>query len=342
MSYQVVNTFYTPNTDFGENLLVPLGAALANGHWTKEEEIVASAVDADAVIGSGSLQPYTRRVLGSLPRCRIIASQGIGYDRVDVEAATQLGIVVTNVPDYCLDEVSSRAIALMLALNHKIILLNQAVKEKQVCFVLNRQALWEIATPIFRMRDQTLGIIGMGKIGTATALKARGLGMQVVAYDPYVFKGVIESHATRPVDLDTLLRESDYVSIHTPLTSETSGIIGYEQARKMKRTAYLINTARGGCVDEPGLILALQEGLIAGAGLDVTAKEPIEPDNPLLGMPNVILTGHSAGYSETAAPELFHRPMTQVVMALRGEWPLYVVNPDVKKLWLDKWGKGAR
>ena len=339
MSHKVVNAFHLPDVDFGEGLLEPLGAAMVSGVWLTEDGIIANAADADALICSATHQPLSRRVMAALCRCRIIASVGIGYSQADVEAATEQGIVVTNVPDYCLDEVSGRAIAFVLALGHKLLQLDRAVKENQVCFLLEREALKRTAHPIFRMRGQTLGIIGLGKIGVATAIKARGLGMSVIAYDPYVFDGVMESWGVEPVGLDTLLRESDFVSVHTPLTLETRGMFGFEEFTKMKRTAYFINVARGDCVDEAALVRALQEGLIAGAGLDVTAQEPLSADNPLLKMCNVILTGHSAAYSESADPELWIKPMTQVVMALRGEWPQYVVNPLVKRKWLEKWSK---
>jgi D-3-phosphoglycerate dehydrogenase len=150
---------------------------------------------------------------------------------------------------------------------------------------------------------------------------------------------VMESRGAKPVDLDTLLTESDFVTIHTPLTSETKGMFGYEQFKKMKRTAYFINTARGGCVEQAGLIKALTEGLIVGAGIDVTIDEPIAPDNELLTMTNVILTGHSAWYSVTSETDLYRRPMTQVVQALRGELPVYTVNVEVKAKWMARWGK---
>ncbi len=340
MTFKVVNSFWMPEIDFGERLLESLGATVVNVICQSEDEIVAQASDADAIIGSASHQPFTRRVISTLSRCRIIASAGVGYNRIDLQAATESGIVVTNVPDYCLDEVSGRAIAFVLALGHKIIQLDRAVKERQVCFLLDRRALKEVAHPMFRMRDQTLGIIGLGRIGTATALKAKGLGMRVVAYDPYVFGAVMESWGVKPVDLDTLLEESDFVSVHSPLTSETRGMFGHDEFKKMKRTAYFINVARGDCVDEAALIRALREGLIAGAGLDVTAEEHICADNPLLGMSNVILTGHSAAYSESADPELWLRPMTQVKAALRGEWPPYAINPGAKAHWLERWSKG--
>jgi len=341
MGLKVANVFPLPQVDFGDELLDPLGAELVKGMWMTEEEIVAHARDADAVIGVVSIQPFNRTLLTALPKCRVIAGIGIGYDKTDLEAATELGIAVTNVPDYCLDEVSGLAIGYVLALGHRLLQIDRAVRERRIVFTVNKNALDEIACPMFRMQGQTIGIVGLGKIGTVTALKARGLGMRVIAYDPYVLGPVMESRGVTPVDFETLLRESDFVSIHTPLTSETNKMFGYEQFKKMKPTAYFVNTARGGCVDQPALIQALKEGLIAGAGIDVTVDEPIAPDNPLLTMTNVILTGHSAWYSVTSEADLYRRPMTQVVQALRGEFPMYTVNTDVKAKWITRWGKKA-
>jgi D-3-phosphoglycerate dehydrogenase len=339
MGLKVANVFPLPQIDFGDELLDPLDAELVKGMWMTEEEIVANAQEADAVIGVVSIQPFNRTLLTALRKCRVIAGIGIGYDKTDLEAATELGIAVTNVPDYCLDEVSGLAIGDMLALGHRMLQIDRAVRERRIVFTVDKAALDEIARPLFRMRDQTLGIVGLGKIGTVTALKAQGLGMRVIAYDPYVLGPVMESRGVKPVDFETLLRESDFVSLHTPLTSETSKMFGYEQFKKMKPTAYFINTARGGCVDQPGLIQALREGVIAGAGIDVTVDEPISPDNPLLSMQNVILTGHSAWYSITSEVDLYRRPMTQVVQALNGELPEYTVNTDVKAKWITRWGQ---
>jgi D-3-phosphoglycerate dehydrogenase len=339
MGFKIVNVFPLPDTDFGYELLDPLGAVLVKAMSMTEEEIIAQAHDADAVIGVVSLQPFNRRLLGALPKCRIIAGIGIGYDKTDVEAASELGIAITNVPDYCLDEVSGLAISFMLALGHRLVTIDKAVKERRIVFTVDKKALTEVAYPMFRMRDQTLGIAGIGKIGTVTALKARGLGMRVIGYDPYVLKPVMESRGVEPVDFETLLRESDFVTIHTPLTSETSGMFGYEEFKKMKRTAYFINTARGGCVEQGGLSKALKEGLIAGAGIDVTVDEPMLPDNELLTLPNVILTGHSAWYSVTSEADLYRRPATQVVQALKGSWPTYAVNPEGKANWMARWGR---
>jgi len=341
MSFKIVNTINIAGIDFGEKLLESLDATLIKGSWSTEDELIANTAGADAVIGAPG-QAWTHRVFKTLSQCRIIACSAIGYDRVDLDGATECGIAVTNVPDYCIDEVSNQAIAFLMTLGRKLFPIDRVVRETSVHLTPgNRQGLADYAHPIFRLRDQTLGIVGFGKIGTAVGLKAKGLGMRVIAYDPYVFGAIMRTHGVEPVDFNTLLRESDFISINAFLNEETRGMIGYEEFKKMKSTCYLINTARGKIVDQPALIRALQEDLIAGAGLDVTAEEPIPKDDPILNQPNVILTGHSAWYSVTSdsGPEYWHRAMGQVVMALNGEWPVYAVNPEVKQKWLENWGK---
>jgi D-3-phosphoglycerate dehydrogenase len=343
MSFKVVNAAHVPGLDMGEKLLEPLDATLVNGFWRTEDELISNTADADAVLCAAPLQPFTRRVLGELAKCRILASFGLAYDRVDLVAANDYGIVVTNTPGYCIDEVSDHAIALMLALGRKLFQLDKAVKERKARFVpFDRKAIEEIANPpVFRMRNQTVGIIGLGSIGTATALKAKGLGMRVIGHDPYILEGVLASRGIESVGLDILLKDSDFVIIHALVTEETRGMLGYEEFKKMKPTSYLINTSRGDILDQPALVRALQEGLIAGAGLDVTMDEPVAPDNPLLKMPSVILTGHSAWYSAVtdSGPEFWYMPMEQVILALKGEWPPYAVNPQAKDRWKEKWGK---
>ena len=339
MSFKVVHTLAVPGKDLGEKLLEPLGATLVKGIWQTEEDFITQCKDADAIIGDIARKPFTRNVMSQLDHCRILAGANLGYDAMDLVAATDCNIVVTNVPDYCLDEVSGRAIALILALGYKVVQANDAVKKEQRSMVPNMSVMLEVISPISRIRNQTLGLIGCSKIGTATALKARGLGMRVIAYDPYVFGGALESLGIEPVDMDTVLKESDFISLHVPATPDTKNMIGYEQFKKMKPSAYIINTARGVVIDEAALIRALEEKLIAGAGLDVTVKEPIEKDNPLIKMPNVILTGHSGWYSKEAEAELFYKPMVQVVMALKGQWPTFAINPQVKTKWVETWGK---
>jgi D-3-phosphoglycerate dehydrogenase len=343
MAQRVVITSYTPNLDFGESLAKDMGVELKKGMWVTEEDLIENTGNADAVICSGPSQPWTSRVIESLAKCRILASLSIGYDRIDMNAASRLGMAVTNVPDFCVEEVSTQSLALLLALARRLLPIDRAVRDKQVLITpVERDLIARYGYPIFRLSEQTLGIVGMGRIGTALAVKARGLGMRMIAYDPYVLEGVMLSHHVRPVDFDTLLRESDYISINAALNDETRNMIDHRAFERMKRTCYLVNTARGGIIDDAALVTALQEGKIAGAGLDATAEEPLSPGNPLLGMPNVILSGHSGWYSTTAdsGPGYWQKAMVQVIMALKGQWPSYAVNPEIKRQWLEKWGKG--
>jgi D-3-phosphoglycerate dehydrogenase len=342
MSLTVVNTIHLPNIDFGDHLLQSIGATVVSAIGRTEEELIEGAAHADGVVCSGPVQPWTRRVIGELTNCRIIASLGIGYDRIDLETATAKSIVVTNVPDYCIDEVATHAISLMLALNRKLFTMDHTVRETVTTFVPpSRKSVESVIRPIMRLQDQVLGIVGLGRIGTATALKARGLGMRVVAYDPYVWDAVMRSHGVVPVDLDTLLKDADIISLHCSLTKETRDILDEKTISKMKPGAHLINTARGEVIDEAALIDALQEGRVGGAGLDVTCKDPLPKDDPLRKAPNTILTGHGAWYSTTAdsPAEFWQKAMAQVALAFEGHWPSYAVNPQVKPQWLSKWGK---
>ena len=341
MTYKVLNTTHRPDLDFGETLLKGLDASLEQGMWVQEDELIEAASEADAILCNGVFQPWTSRVIKALNKCRILASPSIGFNSINVKSANESNIVVTNTPDFCIHEVSNQAIALMMALNRRLIHLDRAVREKRAFLTpFDRENVAKYAQPIFRLQDQTLGIIGFGRIGSAVGLKAKGLGMRVIAYDPYVFDSVLGTHGAEPVDLDTIYRESDYISINALLNDETRGMVDGEAFSKMKSTCFLINTARGQIVDQAALILSLKEGRIAGAGLDATSQEPIPENDPLLDCPNVILTGHSGWYSVTAdsGPEYWHKAMGQIVSALKGEWPIYAVNPEIKEAWLERWG----
>ena len=344
MSFSVVNTIHLPGVDFGDHLVAPCNATIVSQPGRTEEELIDSCARADGVVCSGPVQPWTGRVIRSLEKCRIIASLGIGYDRIDLEAAAEKCIVVTNVPDYCIDEVSTHAIALMLALNRKLFVMDRAVREAAVNFVPpNRASVTKVLHPVPRLQDQVMGIVGLGRIGTAVALKARGLGLNVIAHDPYVWDAVMRSHGVGPVDLDTLLETADMISIHCSLNEETRGMIDGAALAKMKPSACLINTARGEVVDEKALIRALNTGRICGAGLDVTVRDPLPEEDPLRNAPNTILTGHGAWYSTCAdSPEEFwQKAMGQVALALQGCWPVYPVNPEIKSRWMKKWGSAC-
>lgn len=308
-----------PSLEPERKVLDPLDVELRPAQCRSEEEIIALAQEADAVLNCYARM--TARVIEALRRCRIIARYGIGVDNVDLAAASRAGILVTNVPDYCVDEVSDHALALMLALARQVVTADRAVKG----------GTWSVGAyaSIRRLRGQTAGLLGFGKISKALAVKVQGLGMRVLVFDPYLDPEMIASHGAQAVDLDRLLGEADVVSVHVPLTPETRGLIGDRQLARMKPTAFLINTSRGGIVDEKALARALEAGRLAGAALDVLSEEPPPPDHPLRQAPNVILTPHLGFYSRESVVELQAKAAEEVARALRGEPPRSPVNPEV-------------
>jgi D-3-phosphoglycerate dehydrogenase len=265
-----------------------------------------------------SIQHVTADVIAGLQKCRIISRVGTGLDAIDIPAATQRGIWVTNVPDYSVDEVSTHAVALLLAYARRIPSLVEST----------RRGSWDkmFVRPIQRLRGQTLGLVGFGRIGQAVADKARGFGLAIIVYDPYVEAQKLEALGVRPVDLETLLRTSDYISLHAPLTDSNQHIINAQALAQMKPTAFLINTARGALIDEDALVKALRDRQIAGAALDVFAVEPPAPDHPLLREERAMITPHIAWYSEAANHDVRVRGAEEVVRVLRGERPNYPVN----------------
>jgi len=283
-----------------------------------EDEVIEAAQDADGIINQYA--PITRRVIESLKRCKVIARYGVGVDNINVEAATEYGIIVANVPDYCVDEVSTHTMALILACARGITLLNGKIREK----------IWDftLAKPLFRTKGKTLGLFGLGKIARAVAQKASGFGFKIIAYDPYVSRidGGIEL-----VEFSKLLSDSDFVSIHSPLTDETRHSFGENELKAMKKTAFLINTARGPIVDEKALYQALKKRWIAGAALDVMEKEPPDWENPLPKLDNLIITPHISFYSEESYVELKTKTTKAVLAVLKGGLPRAMVNPKVIK-----------
>jgi len=324
MTFKVV----IPGGNFPEEeYLKETGAEIvrAGSPGRSEDEVIASYRDADAIIISG--EKITKRVVDSLEKCRVIARMGIGYDSIDVAAATAKGIPVTVVPDASTIEVSDHVMAMILALAKKLIPLDQAVRKG----LWGKPDIFQIGIPGFRIAGKTLGLIGLGRIGKAVARKAQAFGMKVLAYDPFISHDDVKDIGIELVGLDRLLPQSDYISIHSPLTNETKHLINMEAFKKMKKTAYLINAARGGVVDEQAMYTALKEKMIAGAGIDVTDPEPPKPDNPLFQLSNIIITPHFAWYSEESAGELRQRATESVIAILKGQWPRTVVNPEVKK-----------
>jgi len=301
--------------------LDPLDVDLVKIDAKSEDEIIEAAHDADGILNR--MAPMTRKVIESLDRCRVIARYGVGYDNVDVEAATEKGICVANVPDYCWPEVADHAAALLLSCARKT-----APHDRRI-----RAGDWDIGAsdPIYRLTGRTLGLLGFGHIAQTLVRRVRGFEFNVIAYDPYVNESVAAELGVRVVDLDTLLAESDYVSIHAPMTPETHHIVGEAELRKMKKTAVLVNTSRGGLVDTHALAKALEEGWIANAGIDVYEDEPPPTDHPLLQQPNAVLTGHAAWYSEDSVAELQTKAAKQVALVLAGGWPENLVNPEVRE-----------
>jgi D-3-phosphoglycerate dehydrogenase / 2-oxoglutarate reductase len=310
-----------PTLEPARQVLADLKAELQLADEPTPGAILRAARQADGLLVTYA--PVSGDIIRQLERCRIIARFGIGVDNVDIEAATQAGIVVTYVPDYCVDEVSDHALALLLALARKITYADRLVQAGR----------WEMpaVVPLHRLRGRTLGLVGFGKIPRALAPKAQALGMNVLTNDPYISDETTAPLGVRLVDFQTLLQSADYVSIHAPLTAETHHMFKAGTFRQMKPGALLVNTARGPLVDVQALTEALDEGWLAGAALDVLPVEPLPTDSPLLGRDNVILTPHIAFYSEEALLDLQTKAAQEVARVLRGESPQYPVNPQVLK-----------
>jgi D-3-phosphoglycerate dehydrogenase / 2-oxoglutarate reductase len=286
-------------------------------------EIVELAHDADVVAYMGLYTSFDASVLAGLTRCRLIGRYGIGIETVDVEAASRLGIVVANQAEYCVPEVADHAVALILAVARRIAFLNQSVRQGAWSEVLNAQG------PVRRFSTQTVGLVGFGRIARRVAANLRTMAGAIVAYDPYVSPQAAAELGVEMLPLDELLAHSDYVSVHTPLTAETRGVIGAEQLAQMRPTAFIINTSRGPVIDEAALVTALQEGRIAGAALDVFAAEPLAADSPLRMFDNVVLTPHVAANSVEATDDLYESLIQSVFDIMEGYWPKYAVNPKI-------------
>ncbi len=283
-----------------------------------EDEIIDLCRDADGV--TVNLAAITAHVIANLEKCRVIGRYGVGYDNVDLAAAKARGIKVVNVPDYCKEDVSDHAMALLLACVRKVVRRDRQVRNGQ----------WNIgrADPIHRIKGRTLGIVGFGRIGGTFCRKLQGFELgRILVYDPYIPRELITRAGAEPADFDILLRECDYISIHTPLTAETKGMFSTPQFRAMKKSAILINTARGPVVDGKALYEALKDGEINSAGLDVHDIEPISEGSPWFEMENVALTDHAGWYSEESQIELQTKCAKNVAAVLQGEDCPFVVNP---------------
>ena len=308
-----------PDLDIEKEVLAAVeGEVMVAGDGTPEE-IIALAPQADAILTCWKDVPA--EALDIAPNCQVVSRYGIGLDNIPIGRATELGMLVTNVPDFCLEEVSDHVMALLLATARQLFPLARTPGRSD----------WtrETPRPIPRVKGQTLGLIGFGNIARALVPKALGFGLRVMAYTPRLRPEDAPQGVEVTNDLATLLAASDYVSIHCPLSEETAHLINDAALAKMKSNALLINTSRGGVIDEGALVRALKEGRIAGAALDVTDPEPPPGDNPLLSLENVIVTPHAAFYSVAATAELARKAAENVVTVLRGGVPKTLVNAEV-------------
>jgi D-3-phosphoglycerate dehydrogenase len=310
-----------PDLNPTREVLSRISAELILAEEATPEAIVQVARDADALLVTYA--KVTAGMIGQMTRCRIIARFGIGVDNVDIAAATNAGIVVTRVPDYCIDEVSDHTMALLLALVRKIPLANSRAHAGR----------WEMpaVVPIHRLRGSVLGLVGFGRIPQLVAPKAKVFGLRIVSYDPFVSEETMKRAGVEKVDFSELVKVSDHISIHTPLVPETNHLFNAGVFSRMKPTAHLINTARGSIVDEEALAQALDQGHLAGAALDVLSQEPPSA-SPLFGRDNVILTPHMSFYSVESLIDLQTKAAEEVVRVLTGELPHNPVNPEALKL----------
>ncbi|MGE5523292.1 MAG: C-terminal binding protein [Rhodospirillaceae bacterium] len=286
----------------------------------KPEEFLAAAADCDALLNTYA-GPITAEAMARMPKCKIIARYGIGVDTIDLKAATEAGIIVTNNPTYCIEEVAEHTMALLLSAARKI-----AFYDRQV-----RAGQWAVppGKPMYRLAGSTLGLVGFGNIARQVAVRAAAFGMEVLYADPFIRQGQFTEPGTK-VELDELLSQSDYISLHPPLTPNTREMINDEAFSKMKPTAVLVNCARGPIVDTNALVRALDAKKIAGCALDTVDPEPLPNPHPLRDRDNVIINPHAAWYSEQAMVGLQAGAPNEVKRVLSGQWPINVVNPAVK------------
>ena len=305
-----------PSLDPAKAALARLNPTYRMAKSVNADDIVAVARDADAVLVTYA--KLTREVLTQFTRCKAIGRFGLGVDNIDLVAAKEKGMAVNYVPDYCIREVSDHAMALLLGLIRKIPLSNKLVQSGR----------WEMpaVVPIRRIEGTVLGLVGFGHIPRLAAPKAQAFGIRVIACDPYAKPEVFKTAGVESVDFDTLLQSSDYVSVHAPLLAATRGMMNAAAFAKMKKGAYIVNTARGPLIDEPALVAALDSGQIGGAGLDVVTSEPLAKDSPLLGRDNVIISPHTAFYSIEALNELQTKCATDVARVLSGEKAVYPIS----------------
>jgi len=316
----LITDYIWPDLNVEQEIMGNLGAEVVAAPDGDEKTLADLARDADAIITCFAM--VTENVLRTATKCLMVSRYGVGVDNIDVDTATELGMVVAYVPDYCTDEVSDHTMALLLALNRRILPFDRFARTEG-------WGTLPLTLPVLRLRGKVLGLVGMGRIGREVCRKAQTFGMKVLAWDPYLSPEQFAAAGVESASFESMLKEADFVSVHAPLNSETKGIISAREFGLMKPTAYIINCARGPVVDEAALINALHEKEIAGAGLDVLESPHPSPDNPLFTMDNVIITPHAAFFSQESFIELRTRASQAVVDVLSGRTPGNVANPQV-------------
>ena len=322
MKYRVLITDHEMiDLDCERRVLEKIDAQLIDSQCKTEQDVIENAQGVDGLLVDYA--PIGEDVFKALPRLKVVARYGVGYDKVDVQAANRYGVCVVNVQNYCTEEVSDHALTLLLASSRKIVLFDHWVKKRN----------WDynFSKPIYRIKNKNMGIIGFGNIPRRLVEKLQPFKMNILVYDPFVHPDVEKELGVTLTDLNKLLIESDYISIHTPLNDNTHHLIGEKELSLMKDSVYIVNTSRGGVIYEKALIDALRNKKIAGAALDVFAIEPINKDNPLLSMENVILTPHVGWYSEESQRELQTKAAQGVADVLMKKRPDFLVNPEVWK-----------
>jgi len=322
----VVTDYIEPDLEWERQQLARFEHVHLEAHQLKfapQEDLVAAVRNADVILVN--MVPLTAEVIGRLDRCRLIIRHGVGYDNVDVAAATARRIRVAYEPDYCTDEVAEHAIALMLAAWRKLFVGRQVLEESSRNGIWNFDAIY----PIAGLRGKTLGIVGCGRIGSTVLARLRSFGFQFLVCDPYLTATRRAELGVPVVPLAELLPAADIVTLHAVLNAETRHLIAAPQLRAMKSTAYLVNTARGGLVDTDALVRALRERWIAGAAIDVYTKEPPDPDFSLFGLPNVVLAPHLGWYSEEANWSIREKIVEDFVRFIEGRPPRFLINQEL-------------
>jgi D-3-phosphoglycerate dehydrogenase len=337
MAFKAVMVVANPMIPHDEADYRRIGVEFITSPCQTEEEIIEAARDADFVLTFK--KPFTGKVMEQLIRCRMVYNIGTGYETIDLEAATEHGICVSYPDAYCSEEVAEHAMALILACARKLVRLDRAVREGKWESYEKREIRFNILPPMFPIRGQTLGLIGFGRIARKLVPKARGFDMRVLAFDPYISQDVFAEYGVEAVALPYLIENSDFISVHAAFTSDARHMLGAEQFQKMKPTAYVINCARGEFIDEEALYDAVTRGEIAGAALDVIQEESMPPGHSLLKPDNIIITPHTAYYSEESLGRLRKRPFEEISRMVNGQWPQWLLNTEVKNKFEQRWGK---